>query len=407
MNLKVRIQLSTMMFLEYFIWGAWWVTMGTYLAKTLQFEATQIGLAYGATAIAAMVSPVFVGMIADRFFASEKVLGFLHIIGGGLLLMSSTLTTFAWFYPVIILYTICYMPTLALTNALSFHHLTDPGKEFPTIRVLGTLGWIVAGLMVGFWQIEAQPTPLRLAAIASFALGVFSFFLPHTPPKKKQSKPTLRDVLGLDALKLFKNFSFAILVICSMLVCIPLSFYYSFTNLFLNDIGMINAAAKMTLGQVSEMVFLLVMPFFFKRLGVKNMILIAMLAWMGRYLFFAFGNNESLVWMLYMGILLHGISYDFFFVTGQIYVDKKADRTIRAAAQGLITFATYGVGMFIGTYLSGEIVNFFTDYTNQPELIYNWEQIWIVPAVASLVVFVIFAIFFHDKVEKKEKVAVV
>ncbi len=393
MDFRTRAQLSGMMFLEYFVWGAWYVTLGTYLGATLQYEGTQIGLAYGAFAIAAMISPFFVGMVADRFFPTERVLGVLHLVGAGILYYLSTIEDFALFYPVIIAYTLCFMPTLALTNSLSFHHMDNPGKEFPGVRVLGTVSWIIAGLIVGYLNIEDQATPILIASGMSVVMGLYSFTLPHTPPKSKGEKASWQDIIGLDALKLMKDRSFAVLFIASLLICIPLSFYYSFANLFLNNIGVENAAGKMTMGQMSEILFLLLMPFFFKRLGYKKMLMIGMAAWALRYVLFMLGDPGSLVWMLYGGIILHGICYDFFFVTGQIYVDERAPKKIKNAAQGLITFATYGVGMFIGTLLSGVVAeNYTVDQTT-----YLWDKIWLVPAILSAIVLVLFTIFFREK----------
>ncbi len=400
MNRATRLKLSTMMFLQYFVWGAWYVTMGTWLAETLKFSGEQIGLAYGTTALAAMISPFFVGMVADRFFSSERLLAVLHLAGGGILFYASTQTSFGPLYGVLLAYTLCYMPTLALTNSLSFHHMDDPGREFPGIRVLGTIGWIVAGLFIGTMQLEATAVPMRLAAGASVVLGVFSLVLPHTPPKKLGHRPTLGDVLGLDALKLMRDRSFAVFVIGSFLVCIPLQFYYAFTNPFLNDIGVSNAAGKMTLGQMSEIFFMLVMPWFFRRLGVKYMLLVGMAAWAIRYVLFAYGDNTTLVWMLYGGILLHGICYDFFFVTGQIYVDNKAPGDLRAAAQGFIAFVTLGVGMFIGSWLSGLVVDGFSTVTADG-VQRAWEQIWLVPAAGAGAVLLLFAFFFRSGSEAR------
>ncbi|MGD1891613.1 MAG: nucleoside permease [Cyclobacteriaceae bacterium] len=393
MNLRTRAQLSGMMFLQYFVWGAWYVTLGTYLGATLKFDGTQIGLSYGAFAIAAMISPFFVGMVADRFFPTERVLGVLHLLGGAILYYLSTIKDFALFYPVIIAYTLCFMPTLALTNSLSFHHMDNPGKEFPGVRVLGTISWIVAGLIVGFLNVESQDTPILIASGVSILMGVYSFTLPHTPPKSKGEKTSWQDNIGLDALKLMKERSFAVLFIASLLICIPLSFYYSFANLFLNNIGVENAAGKMTMGQMSEIIFLLLMPLFFKRLGYKKMLMIGMACWALRYVLFMLGDPGGLVWMLYGGIILHGICYDFFFVTGQIYVDERAPKSIKSAAQGLITFATYGVGMFIGTLLSGVIADNYT----VDESSYLWDKIWLVPAILSAIVLVLFTIFFREK----------
>jgi nucleoside transporter len=391
-----RGKLSTLMFLQYFVWGAWYVTMGTWLGQTLQFSGEQIGLAAGTTALAAMISPFFVGMVADRFFATERLLAVLHIVGGGVLFYASLQTTFGAFYAVLLAYALCYMPTLALSNSISFRQMTDPGREFPAIRVLGTIGWIVAGLIIGTLGLEATAMPLRLAAGASVVLGVFCLALPHTPPHVK-GKVGLRDVLGLDALKLLGDRSFAIFVLGSFLICIPLQFYYAFANPFLNELHVANAAGKMTLGQMSEIGFMLVMPWFFRRLGVKYMLLVGMAAWTARYALFAFGNNDALAWMLYAGIVLHGICYDFFFVTGQIYVDRKAPADLRAAAQGFIAFVTLGVGMFIGSWASGRVVDTFRVGTDA----HNWQSIWLVPAGGAAAVLVRFALFFRTAQEEE------
>ena len=393
MTLSTRMKLSAMMFLQYFVWGAWYVTMGTWLGATLHFSGEQIGLAAGTTALAAMISPFFVGMVADRFMATERILAALHLVGGIVLFVASTQTTFGGFYGVLLVYTLCYMPTLALSNSLSFRQMADPGREFPPIRVLGTIGWIVAGLCIGTLGLEATATPLRIAGGASILLGLFCLALPHTPPLEKVSgtRATWSDIMGLDALKLLGERSFAVFVLGSFLICIPLQFYYAFANLFLNELNVTNAAGKMTLGQMSEIFFMLVMPWFFRRLGVKWMLLVGMLAWTARYAFFAYGNNAELVWMLYAGILLHGICYDFFFVTGQIYVDKKAPGDLRAAAQGFIAFVTLGVGMFIGSWASGRVVDAFRAGAG-----HDWNRIWLVPAAGAAIVLVLFALFFQS-----------
>lgn len=394
MLLHIRARLSTLMFLQYFVWGAWSVTMGTWLGQTLRFSGEQIGLAAGTTALAAMISPLFVGMIADRFFATEIILAVLHVVGGATLFFAATQTTFAVFYVVLLVYALCYMPTLALSNSLSFRQMADPGRDFPQVRVLGTVGWIVAGLAIGTLGLEATAGPMRIAAGASIVLGVFCLALPHTPPQAS-GRVTMRDALGLDALKLLGDRSFAVFLLGSFLVCIPLQFYYAFANPFLNEIGVTNAAGKMTLGQMSEIGFMLVMPWFFRRLGVKAMLLAGMTAWAVRYALFAAGDTGARVWMLYGGILLHGICYDFFFVTGQIYVDRKAPADLRAAAQGLIAFVTLGVGMFIGSWLSGRVVDAFS----QPVaggVAHAWDRIWLMPAIGALAVLVLFALLFRS-----------
>ena len=392
MSSIVRLKLSLLMFLQYFVWGAWSVTMGTWLGQALGFSGEQIGLAAGTTALAAMISPFFVGMIADRFLATEKILAALHLIGGVILVYASTMSAFGPFYAVLLGYALCYMPTLALSNSISFHQMQDPAREFPSIRVLGTIGWIVAGLLVGTLGLEATAVPMRLAAGASALLGLFCLALPHTPPTRS-GRASMADVLGLDALSLLRERSFAIFVLGSFLICIPLQFYYAFANPFLNEIQVVNAAGKMTLGQMSEIGFMLVMPLFFRKLGVKNMLIVGMAAWALRYVMFAYGNAQELVWMFYLGILLHGVCYDFFFVTGQIYVDKAAPKSIQASAQGFITLVTYGVGMLIGSWVSGPIVDRYARQAG--ELVtHDWTSIWLWPAAMAFVIILLFAFFF-------------
>jgi nucleoside transporter len=381
--------LSALMFLQYFVWGAWSVTTGTWLGQTLGFTGSQIGLAFGTTAIAAMISPFFVGMVADRYLATEKILAALHLVGGVILFLASVQTEFGPFFTVLLGYTLCYMPTLALSNSLSFRQMRDPAHEFPAVRALGTFGWIVAGLFIGSLGLESTAVPMQIAAGGSLLLGLFCLALPHTPPRAER-QVTIADVLGLDALQLLKERSFAIFVIGSFLICIPLQFYYAFANPFLNELGVLNAAGKMTLGQVMEVVFMLIMPWFFRRLGLKYMLLVGMAAWTARYVLFAYGDNGDAVWMLYAGILLHGICYDFFFVTGQIYVDRKAPRDLRAAAQGLIAFVTLGVGMFIGSWISGRVVDAFTVDGG-----HDWTGIWLVPAAGAAGVLLLFAALFR------------
>jgi nucleoside transporter len=397
----VRGRLSLMMFLQFFVWGAWYVTTGTYLMQGLRFTGTQTGQAYSTVPWGAIVAPFLVGMIADRFFAAEKVLAAMHLAGAVLLYWVSTITEPGAFFWVLLLYALCFNPTLALVNAISFNQMRSPEKQFPGIRVFGTIGWIVAGLIVGKLGLDATAIPLRLAAAASLALGLFAFALPHTPPKSLGHKVTVRDVLGLDALSLLKRRSFAVFVLGSLLICIPLQFYYSFTNPFLNEMGVVNAAAKQTMGQASEVLFMLVMPFFFVRLGVKKMLLVGMLAWAARYLLFAFGNAQDLVLLYYLGIAVHGICYDFFFVTGQIYVDKTAPKAIQASAQGFITLVTYGVGMLIGAWASGPIVDLYargaTVAGASSAVAHDWRAIWLWPAAMAVGIVLLFALFFREE----------
>ncbi len=389
----VRVKLSAMMFLQFFVWGAYFVTMGTYLLQGLRFTGTETALAYSTMPWGAIVAPFVIGMIADRFFAAEKLLGVLHLVGAVLLYWVSTVTTPGAFFWVLLLYALCYNPTLALVNAIAFNQMASPEKQFPAVRLFGTVGWIVAGLIVGWLKVEPTATPILIATGASLALGLFAFFLPHTPPKSLGREVTVRDVLGLEALSLMKDRSFAIFVLGSLLICIPLAFYYNFTNPFLNESGMENAAGKQSLGQVSEVAFMLVMPFFFRRLGVKWMLIAGMAAWAARYLLFAYGNASDLVWMLYLGILLHGVCYDFFFVTGQIYVDKAAPKSIQASAQGFITLVTYGVGMLIGSWVSGPVVDRYARQAGEV-VTHDWTSIWLWPASMAFVIILLFAFFF-------------
>ena len=389
-----------MMFLNFFVWGAWFVTMGTYLKSIPGVTDVQVGLAYGTQSLGAIIAPFIIGLIADRFFAAQKILGVLHLVGAALMYYISTLDNFAAFYPALLIYMILYMPTLALVNAVSFKQMSNPEKEFSNVRVWGTIGWIVAGLIIGWlsWEkTHSLALTFQMSAIVSVILGIFCFTLPNTPPAKAGTKTSFREIIGLDALSLLKDRNFLIFFFSSLLICIPLAFYYQETNIFLNESNVPSAASKMTLGQMSETLFLFLMPLFFVRLGVKKMLLIGMACWALRYLLFAYGDTGSGMWMLYGGIILHGVCYDFFFVTGHIYTNEKAGEKVRSAAQGMITLATYGVGMLIGFWFAGFIAEKYTLAGGG----HDWKSIWLIPAGIAFAVMLIFGIFFKGRTTKK------
>ncbi|MBK9256322.1 MAG: nucleoside permease [Saprospiraceae bacterium] len=403
MNRYIQIQLSAMMFLQFFIWGAWFVTLGTFLGNNMSASGSEIGQAFSTQSWGAIIAPFIIGLIADRFFNAEKILGILHLVGAFLMYQMASAESFTNFYPLVLGYMIVYMPTLALVNSVSFNQMKDPAKEFSYIRVFGTVGWIIAGLAISYlfkWDNTESiaagmlKNTFLLAGGAALVLGLLSFFLPATPPTAdKNEKIKIADILGLDALKLLKDRNFLIFFISSVLICIPLAFYYQNANPFLVYEGMDNPTGKMTIGQVSEIVFMLLLPVFFKKYGFKNTILVGMLAWALRYVLFAFGDAGSLSFMLLIGIALHGICYDFFFVSGQIYTDAKAGPKIKSAAQGLITLATYGLGMLIGFWVSGKIVEAHTN---------DWQTIWLYPAAFAFVILLLFAfVFKNEKIEYK------
>ena len=401
MSSAIKIKLSVMMFLEFFIWGAWFVTLGPFLVTTLHATGVQTGSVFSTQSWGAIIAPFIIGLIADRYFNAEKILGILHIAGAILMYQMYKASDIAVFYPFVLGYMILYMPTLALVNSVSFNQMNNPEKEFSIIRVWGTLGWIAAGLAISYlfhWDSTTGVAQgfLRntflMAGIAALILGLFSFTLPPTPPKTPTGeKVSITDLLGLDALKLLKDKNFAVFFLASILICIPLAFYYSNANTFLTDIKVSNPTGKMTIGQVSEVLFLLCLPIFFKKFGFKRTILVGMLAWAVRYTMFAYGNAGSLSFLLIIGIALHGVCYDFFFVSGQIYTDAKAGPRYKSAAQGMITLATYGVGMLIGFYVAGLI----SDAYNVAG-VYNWHMIWLIPAGIAAAVMVLFTIFFKN-----------
>jgi nucleoside transporter len=396
MKLNLRIQLSFMMFLQFFVWGAWYGQMSKYLFTNLNASGSQVGNAYSAFSIAMMVAPFFIGMIADRYFAAQKVLAVLNIIGAAILfflIQEKDADNFFWW---ILAYCLTFAPTISLTSSISMTHMADPAKEFPMIRVFGTIAWFVVTNIVGFWKVGDQSTIFYISMISSLVLGAYAFTLPNTPPKATD-KPTFMNIIGADAFVMFKDRSFLIFFISSILICIPLSFYYAMANPSLTDSGMTNVESKMSLGLLSEFLFMLAIPFAIQRFGVKWILIVGLIGWIVRFYLFSNGNSGSGIWMLYMAILLHGLCFDFFFVTGQIYTDAKAGPKIKNQAQGLISLATYGIGMFIGSILAGKVTEMYT--INK---IKDWASIWMVPAGIAAVVLVLFVLLFKDntRVEK-------
>lgn len=391
MKSSVKFQLMSMMFLMFFGWGAWYGQMSKYLLDNLHATGDQVGNAYTTFAIASIFAPFFVGLISDRFFAAQKVMGFLNILGCIILYFLSLERDPEAFFWYILAYTLCFAPNLALSNSIAMNQMSNPEKEFPSIRVTGTIAWIVVTNIIGFYALGDKVAIFEIAMYTSFILGIYSFTLPNTPPKGDKNA-SVAQILGLDALRLFKDRSFLIFFISSILICIPLSFYYAMANPSLTDSHMSNVENKMSLGQASEVVFMLLIPLAFTRLGVKKMLVVGLVAWIVRFLCFGYGDGISSEWILYIGIILHGVCYDFFFVTGQIYTDQKAGEKIKNSAQGLITFATYGIGMGIGSKLSGIVLDYYT--VNEVK---DWQAVWMVPAAIAGIVLLLFVFFFNEK----------
>lgn len=399
----IKLKLSIFMFLQYFIWGAWYVSMGTYLATTLKFGGEQIGAAYGAFAIGSMISPFFVGLIADRFFASERLLAVLGILGGLAMFALAQVQSFAAFYPTLIVYCALYAPTLALGNSLSLHHLANAKVDFPRIKVLSAVGWIAGGVTLSLLKGEQSPIQFYLAGALSIAFGLFSLMLPHTPPRKIGKNVSLGEVLGLDALALMKKPSFAIFIGCMFLICIPLYFYFVMMGIYLTELQWTNLAGKLTLAQVSDVIFLFLLALMLQRLGYKKTIFLGILAWATRYFLLAQSVDASATLQtafIFGAILLHGVCYDFLFIAGQLYVDNEANERNRGAAQGFIAFILWGVGAFVGTMLAGKTLAAHTLAKAQGTIVHDWHGIWMTPAIGAVIVMVVFLIFFREPAKK-------
>ena len=400
MSWKTKIALSIMMFLLYCIWGSWYGQMSKYLSNQLEASGVQVGNAYAMFSIAMIASPFLVGLLADRYIAAQRLLGILSLMGAAILFWLINIeepSTFIW---VLLLYCLTFTPAISLTTSIAMRQMANPEIEFPPIRVFGTIAWIVIVNVVGWYGWGDKATIFQLALLLSVVLGVFSFFLPHTPPGKSKEPFSYAQLIGKDAFVLFKSKSFSLFFISSVLICIPLAFYYTWANPSLTDAYIlafpsINADSfaienKMSLGQVSEIVFLLMLPFAYRKWGLKNIFIIGLLAWVIRFLFFGYGTADNTPWMLYLAILLHGVCYDFFFVSGQIYIDKKAGTAIKAQAQGLITLATYGIGMLLGNLIAGYVKDM-----NTLSNVTNWTNVWLVPAGIASLVLLLFMFFFQ------------
>ena len=393
MTPTLYLRLAAMVFLHYFVWSCWYNTMAVYLGK-LNFTGTQIGLAYGTTAIGALISPFIIGVIADRFVPAQRLLGVLHLLGAGLLWWISQQTAFNIFYPSLIVYTLTYMAGHGLINTITLTHTPNPAKWFPIVMVAASAGWIVAANVINFAELADNNGMFKLACGVALAVALYSFTLPNTPPKGDTGPVSASKLLGLDALKLFKDRSFAVFMFCSFLICIPLSFYFTWTSAFLSEMNVADYASKMTLGQVSEVGFLLLLPILLPFLGAKRIMILGMAAWALRFALFAYFHEQpTATWMILGGILLHGMSYDFIFVMGRMYVDKAAGDSLRASAQGLHAVFTLGAGMFVGSWLAGVVAQ---NYTNAAG-IHDWKSIWLVPAIMSAVLIPVFLALFREK----------
>lgn len=406
MGKNITIRLSFMMFLQFFIWSAWYVTLGTFLGNNLDASDGQIGIAFSTQSWGAIIAPFIIGLIADKYFNAERILGLIHIIGGVMMLLLYNSSGFENFYLYLLIYMILYMPTLALVNSVAFRQMNNPAKEFSRIRVFGTIGWVIAGLVISYifsWDSQelrsegALKNTFLMSSIASFILGIYSFTLPKTPPIVSDEKRSLSSIIGLDALKLLKDKNYALFFISSILICIPLAFYYQNANPFLSEIGVENPTGIMTIGQISEVLFMLLLPVFFTRFGFKKTLIVGMLAWSVRYVLFAYGNADSGMFMLLIGIALHGVCYDFFFVSGQIYTDQRAGAKYKSSAQGLITLATYGFGMLIGFWIAGKIGEMYVTDSG-----HNWQTIWLYPAAFAFVVYMFFQFVFKEQTKVNE-----
>ena len=404
---SLKLRLGLMMFVTYIVWGAWYVTISTYLINTLHFTGTQAGAVFSTVSVASLVSPFFIGLIADRYFATERVMAVLYGLAAFCMFLMTRATTFPEVYALMLAFCLCYFPTVSLTNSLGMQLVKDPGREFPPLRLMGTFSWILINNVIGYMKWETTTDQFKVTMVAAIVMALISLFLlPHTPPKGKGEKFSARTALGLDALVMMKDRSFLIFVIASILACVPITFYYSFANDYLNEAGVMNVAGKMTLGQASEVIMMLLMPFIFRFATVRGIFILGLFCWTARYLFLAFGDPNGGMWMFYLAIILHGASYDFFFMTGQLYTDQEAPPHLRNTAQGFITFCTYGVGMLAGSLLSGAAVDYYTHRQNGVD-VRDWHGFWMSSAAMAFIFMILVIVFFQAKTKIRPKEEVV
>jgi nucleoside transporter len=401
----LKIRLGVMMFVNYIVWGAWYVTISTYLTQTLHFTGTQAGAVFSTVSVACLFSPFFIGLVADRYFATERVMAALYALAALLMFILPRATGFPMVYAIMLTFCLCYFPTVALTNSVGMQLVKNPGKEFPALRLMGTIGWIFVGNLIGYLKVEASTTPFLITAIASIVMMFISLFLlPHMPPKDKGRSFNFSRAVGLDALQMLKDKTFLVFAVASILACIPITFYFSFTNDYLNEASVTNAAGKMTLGQVSEVVMMLLMPLVLRWASVRKILIAGLMFWTLRYALLAFGDPGPKLWMFIAAIMLHGVCYDFFLLTGQLYTDQEAPPHLRNTAQGFIFFITYGIGMLLGSLLSGSFVDYFTKQVNGT-LIRDWKTFWLTSAAGSFVILIVILLFFRtdEKIRPKEE----
>jgi len=386
-------RLSVLIFFHFFLWGSWFVTAGTYLISNLEFSGSQIGLIYSTTAISAILSPLAMGVLADRYFSVEKILTILYITGGGLLWWMSYITSFPLFFIAILIYMLVFLPSFSLANSLCFHHVQDARFDFPKIRVWGTIAWIIAGIIVGTLRLEDQPITMRIAGSISFLLAIYCLTLPSTPPTHQSGGTIWEFLKGKEITDLFKDRSFVILISSVAVICIPTAYYYSFVNPFLNEMGVVNAAGKMSIGQVTEIVLMLLLPWIFRIFRLKYIIFTGLFLWGFRYLFFVIGIEYHLEWWYLTGLLVHGAAYIFATLTSQIYLDTRVPRHLRSTAQGFYSFLTFGIGAFVGSIIAGGTVSAFNMGPNQ----HDWQTIWMIPSVIGIITAFVFLLLFKNK----------